>query len=84
MDREMINAGLGTTLTNQDLQMLEVAIGEMIDKELSNQNSKVYGTVSPVDLHRLAKMEIAESRIQKIRLERMNDIDKPMSVEVIY
>ena len=31
MDNEMINAGLGTTLTNQDLQMLEVAIGEMIE-----------------------------------------------------
>ncbi len=78
----MINAGLGTTLTNQDLQMLEVAIGEMIGKELNKQKAEV--RVSPVDLHRLAKMEIAESRIQKIRWERMNDIDKPMSVEVVY
>lgn len=84
MNKEMINAGLGTTLTNQDLQMLEVAIGEMIGKELSKQNSEVDGRVSPVDLHRLAKMEIAESRIQNIRWERMNDIDKPMSVEVVY
>ncbi len=82
MDREMINAGLGTTLTNQDLQMLEVAIGEMIDKELNQQKSEE--RVSPIDLHRLAKMEIAESRVKKIRWERMNDVDKPMSVEVIY
>ena len=82
MDREMINAGLGTTLTNQDLQMLEVVIGEMIDKELSKQKSEE--RVSPIDLHRLAKMEIAESRVKKIRWERMNDVDKPMSVEVIY
>ncbi len=82
MDNEMIKAGVGTTITNQDLQMLEIAIGEMIDKELSNQNSEA--RVSPVDLHRLAKMEIAESRVKKIRWERMNDVDKPMSVEVIY
>jgi len=68
------------TLTNEDLLYLSLAIGEMIEKELSPRKIKARS----YSLERLAKLEHVENKIKNIKWERTRDFDTTMTIEVSH